>query len=199
MSAKKAAKPKAPKISVVRTERVPIAKLKPMPGNARRGDVDAIEESVDDHGQYKPIVANLRTRHILVGNHTMRGMKRKGATDILVSWVDVTRDEEREINLVDNATSDRATTDERALAKQLEAVRAAGRPVTRTGYSERSVDSLLARVRAASSVVVVSAGDQTSLLQDSFRLIVTCRNERQQAALIDRLVGEGYDVRALVT
>jgi ParB-like chromosome segregation protein Spo0J len=202
MAAKREAKPKLPRISVIRTESVPIGGLKPYVGNARRGDVDAIEESVGFHGQYKPIVANLRTKQILVGNHTFKAMKRAGAKDILVSWVNVSKAEEREINLVDNATADKGKYEDKALVRMLEAARKAG-DIRRSGYTDKTVENLLSRVRSATSATPGAAAAPGQSVPpapraDRYQVLVNCADEAQQTALVARLHGEGFDVRTLV-
>lgn len=59
---------KPPKAGTLK--QVPLGDLKLFPGNARRGDVDLIVQSLKAHGQYKPIVVNARDMTILAGNHT---------------------------------------------------------------------------------------------------------------------------------
>ena len=39
----------------------PISQLKFYPGNARRGDIDLIAESLERLGQYKPVVADRKS------------------------------------------------------------------------------------------------------------------------------------------
>jgi ParB-like nuclease domain len=50
---------------------VPTADLRPYPGNPRRGDLEAIKDSLERNGQYRPIVVNRRTMEVLAGNHTL--------------------------------------------------------------------------------------------------------------------------------
>ena len=55
----------------------PISQLKFYPGNARRGDIDLIAESLQRLGQYKPVVACVGGKApklkntLLAGNHTV--------------------------------------------------------------------------------------------------------------------------------
>ncbi len=42
---------------------VPISSLRPHPRNPRRGDLDAVKDSLRHHGQYRPIVANRSVCH----------------------------------------------------------------------------------------------------------------------------------------
>jgi ParB-like chromosome segregation protein Spo0J len=104
---------------IATTETVPVGSLTPHPKNARRGNVDAIAESLAAHGQYRPIVANSRTNRILAGSHTWRAAKSLGWPSIAVSWVDVDEKDEVRILLADNRASDLATYDDGALAALL--------------------------------------------------------------------------------
>ena len=49
-----------------------IASVQPHPRNVRQGDVGAIATSLSTHGQYRPIVVQESTGHILAGNHTYK-------------------------------------------------------------------------------------------------------------------------------
>lgn len=123
---------------VVETETVPITTIRPHPKNARRGNVDAIAESLSAHGQYRPIVANRRTGNILAGNHTWRAAKSLGWPNIAVSWVDVDDASEVRILLADNRASDLATYDDAALAALLGELP----DLTDSGYSPDDLEAL---------------------------------------------------------
>jgi ParB-like chromosome segregation protein Spo0J len=127
----------APRI-IADTESVPLDSLTPHPRNPRRGNVDAIAESLSAHGQYRPIVANRRTSRILAGTHTWRAAKRLGWRKIAVSFVDVDDDTEARIVLVDNRASDLATYDDSLLASLLRDLP----DLDGTGYTADDLDVL---------------------------------------------------------
>lgn len=85
---------------------VPIDQLHPFPGNARRGDQDAITSSVRDLGVWRAHVAQTGTGHIMVGNHQLRALLDLGATVAPASWRDCDDDTARAIAIRDNHTSD---------------------------------------------------------------------------------------------
>ena len=103
----------------------PTSSLRPYLGNARRGDVDMIARSLEQHGQYKPIVVNKGTkapnleRTILAGNHTWEAAKQLGWEQIDVHWVDVDKHQARDIVLIDNKANDSASYDVDALVDML--------------------------------------------------------------------------------
>lgn len=118
----------------------PIGSLKRRARNPRRGDMDAIRESLRVHGQYKPIVANRGTREVLVGNHTHEGAELEGWADIAVTWVDVDEATAQRIVIVDNRTSDLAGWDDSLLAELLAELP----DLTGTGFEQSDLDALLA-------------------------------------------------------
>lgn len=49
---------------------VPVTSVTPHPRNVRHGDVGAITQSLAEFGQYRPIVVQRSTGHVLAGNRT---------------------------------------------------------------------------------------------------------------------------------
>jgi ParB-like chromosome segregation protein Spo0J len=134
-----------PEVSIVSemlAEVVPLSDLKLYPLNARQGDVGAIAQSLKKFGQYRPIVANRRTMHILVGNHTASAAKQLGWSKIAVSWVDVDEQDEAKIVLVDNRATDVAAYDEDGLATLLTSLGS----LDGTGFDGDDLDLLLSDV-----------------------------------------------------
>jgi ParB-like chromosome segregation protein Spo0J len=120
-------------------ETVGINEIKVHPMNPREGDIGSIIESLTHMGQYRPIVVNKRTRHIVSGNHTYQGAVQLGWEKIAVHWIDVDEIEEIKILIVDNRTSDLATYDPQELNKLLTTTNLKG-----TGFSPEEVAEILA-------------------------------------------------------
>lgn len=120
-------------------ETVQIENIKPYPANPREGDIGAIVDSLEAHGQYRPIVANKQTGHILAGNHTYQAAKQLGWFEIAVTWVDVDPDQELKIVLVDNRTSDLATYDDQELKNHL--IYVTGKKGT--GFSSEDISEIM--------------------------------------------------------
>jgi hypothetical protein len=123
-------------------ERVPVASLTPYPGNPRRGDVDAIRESLRTNGQFRPIVVDRPTMQVLAGNHTLRAAKKLGWTEIAVTYVDVDDERAKRIVLADNRTNDLAGYDPAELVSLLTDLPS----LEGTGYDEAALDELLDEV-----------------------------------------------------
>ena len=117
---------------------VQLDQLIPHPLNARQGDIGAISESLRTLGQYRPIVVNLQTMHILVGNHTWQAAKALKWTHIRVNWLDIPPEKELAILLIDNRSADRATYDDQLLLEALKQT-----PLAGTGFTNDDLDDLI--------------------------------------------------------
>jgi ParB-like chromosome segregation protein Spo0J len=101
------------------TLKVPIDGLSPYGNNPRRGNVDVIVESLQRHGQYRPIVVRAKTFEVLAGNHTLAAARQLGWSEIAATFVDVTDDEAARIVLVDNRAADLGAYDDEILTELL--------------------------------------------------------------------------------
>jgi DNA modification methylase len=121
---------------------VSLRELRPYPGNPRRGDVEAIKQSLVCNGQYRPIVVNRRTMEVLAGNQTLLAASELGWVQMSVTFVDADEELATRIVLVDNRTNDLAGYDEAALAELLSELPELGG----TGYDEAALSRLLDEV-----------------------------------------------------
>lgn len=113
--------------------------------NPRRGDVDAIVESLKKRGQYRPIVVNIGTHashdyEILAGNHTYMAAKKLGWETIQATTVDVDDDQAAQIVLADNRLADLGGYDDETLSALLSDVSS----LDGLGWSQDDVDELAA-------------------------------------------------------
>ena len=122
---------------------VPIDSVKEYPGNARKGNVELIRESLRAHGQYRDIVVQRSTGYVLVGNHTRKAAKEEGWADISATFIDVDDEQAKRIVLVDNRANDVAGYDLPALADLLNDLPT----LEGTGFNEDAVGSVLASLR----------------------------------------------------
>lgn len=101
---------------------VPVSELVPHPANPRRGSVELIKQSLAANGQYKPLVVQRGTNHVLAGNHTLAAAEGLEWETISVVYVDVDDQQALKILLADNRTSDKSRYDDAALLEALEAL-----------------------------------------------------------------------------
>lgn len=170
----------------------PTSSLTPYPGNARRGDVDMIVRSLEQHGQYKPIVVNRGTkapnleRTILAGNHTWQAAKQLGWEKIDVHWVDMDEHQARNVVLIDNKANDAATYDVDALVDMLTEYP----DLTGTGFTRDELDTLLESLETPDEVDVPDMPTDDEPTQ--WNLLVECESEDAAKLLKTKLTAEGY-------
>jgi DNA modification methylase len=119
---------------------VPIASLTEYEGNPRRGNLDAIRQSLEHHGQYRPVVVRTQTREVLAGNHTLRAARELGWQEIAATFVDVDDQQAKQIVLTDNRTNDLASYDDAALVELLQSLPS----LDGTGFDDRALRVLIA-------------------------------------------------------
>jgi ParB-like chromosome segregation protein Spo0J len=133
---------------------VPVDSLVPYDRNPRRGDVDAIAESLTANGQYRPIVVRTGSNEVLAGNHLLLAAKRLGWPAVAATFVNVTDDEAARIVLVDNRAADRGTYDDRELLDLLRELEVSEAALVGTGYGTDDLDDLAALVSEAEQAAV---------------------------------------------
>ena len=129
----------------LKVETFKISDLSTYHKNPRRGDVDAIAESLKARGQYRPIVVNIGTHashdyEILAGNHTYLAAKKLGWKTIQATTVDVDDDQAAQIVLADNRLADLGGYDDETLSALLSDVSS----LDGLGWSQDDVDELAA-------------------------------------------------------
>lgn len=171
---------------------IAVSDLAHYPGNARRGDVGMIAESLERNGQYKPIVVNRGdkepslTNTVLCGNHTLEAAKQLGWATLDVHWVDLTAEQAHRVVLVDNRANDAATYDVEALVDMLtEYPDLAG-----TGFTRDELDTLLESLEAPGEDDVPDMPADEEPAQ--WNLLVECESGDAAKLLKTKLTAEGY-------
>lgn len=165
---------------------VSISELRFYPGNARRGDIDLIAESLGKLGQYKPIVVN-KDGTILAGNHTVMAAQRLGWETIDVHRVDVDDETAKRIVIVDNKANDQSTYDVEDLVNLLTELPT----LEATGFTRDEVDELLESLDDIDADIPERPAEPTP---EGFNLLVECENAEEQARIKARLLAEGVTV-----
>lgn len=178
----------------------PLTSLRLHPRNPRRGSIAAIGESIERNGWYGAVVAQRSTGYILAGNHRYRAAKKQGATEIPVCWIDVDDSTALRILLADNRTSDVATNNDRLLTDLLEEILKSNESLAGTGFDDRTLDDLLRELSEETAEPAPAlAEDQTDRIVERWEVVVTCKDEEDQRALLEQLTAEGRRCRALVS
>ena len=134
---------------------VPIDSLQGLPGNPRRGDVDAVATSLSRFGQRKPIVVRRDDGTIIAGNHTWQAAKKLGWSEIAVAYVgddDVTA---QAYALADNRTAELGDYDDELLKALIDSVGEVDPELLKdTGWSDDAVKELLEKIELANPKVI---------------------------------------------
>jgi hypothetical protein len=126
--------------------------VKGLPGNPRKGDVEAVARSLAQFGQRKPIVARRMKRskdghptgEVIAGNHTLQAALTLGWEQIAVTWTDDDAKTAKAYALADNKTHDIGGYDDALLGEMLADLQGADDLLAATGYDEDEIASLLA-------------------------------------------------------
>lgn len=125
---------------------VPLDSLRQLPGNPRRGDVDAVAASLARFGQRKPIVVDAEGV-IIAGNHTWAAAKQLGWDEIAMVRVEDDRATAQAFALADNRTAELGGYDEAALLDLIRSVADVDASLLAdTGWDEASVQDLVDRI-----------------------------------------------------
>jgi hypothetical protein len=126
----------------VETGEIPVGDLTRFPGNARRGNVAKIRESIKANGQYRSLVVRQCDDGliILAGNHTYDALCAEGHPTARCEVITCTDREARKINIADNRLSDLALDDNDALVELLSYL---DEDYEGTGYTQENIDFLL--------------------------------------------------------
>jgi DNA modification methylase len=118
-----------------------------MPGNPRRGDVDAVARSLATFGQRKPIVARRSDRTVIAGNHTLAAARQLGWDEIAVVWTDDDDVTAKAYALADNRTAELGGYDDAELAALIGEVHDVDHALLdATGWTDEDLDALLAKL-----------------------------------------------------
>jgi len=117
--------------------------ITPHPKNVRQGDIGAISESLKAHGQYRAIVVQRSTGHILAGNHTYKAAKALDWKKISAHFIDCDDEKAMRILLADNRANDLATYDDAALAAVLTELNATDDGLAGTLFDGDALDDLI--------------------------------------------------------
>jgi ParB-like chromosome segregation protein Spo0J len=120
-----------------------ISDLTPHPRNVRQGDIGAIATSLETFGQYRPIIYQKATRHIIAGNHTWKAAKQLGWKQIDAQPYDCDDDTALRILIADNRATDLATYDDNALLELLKELAATEKELNGTLFDGDDLQRLV--------------------------------------------------------
>lgn len=130
-------------IDKIAYEKLPVEALQTFAGNPRKGAVDEIAQSLEKHGQYRPIVVNRgsqtgRPLEVLAGNHTLLAARSLAWAQIDAAVVDVDDSTAKSIVASDNRLADLGGYDDAALFELLDSLD----DLSGTGYGDGDLEAL---------------------------------------------------------
>lgn len=120
----------------------PIDLYRQHPENYNNGDVDALSESIEVNGMYRPIYVQASTGYIIAGNHTWQACKSLGSAVIPVVELDVDDNTARRIMLADNRIASLALPDPALTVNLLDTLMANEGTLLGTGYQPHDLEVL---------------------------------------------------------
>lgn len=118
---------------------VPIDSVQPHVANNNNGDIDAIDDSIEINGMYRPIMVQDSTGDILAGNHTWMALAGRGAQQVPVIRLDVDDDEALRILLGDNSIAAKAIRDNAQTVAILERLQATEMGLRGSGFDDNDL------------------------------------------------------------
>lgn len=187
-------------------EEVAVERLQRHPLNPRKGNTNAIKQSIRANGFYGAVIVQRSTDYVLAGWHRYDAALQDESETVPVMWVDVDDATAKRIVLVDNRTSDLATYDESKLAELLDELKQEG-DLLGTAYDDSDVTKLLDELAGLTptdtdtvteSKLMTGDADTDDEGERSWGVIVVVGSETEQVELLERLSTEGFEVRALM-
>jgi len=172
------------------------------PKNARKRTAQSkhlIQESLTRYGAARSIVIDESNR-ILAGNGTVDAAAKSGINKVRVIETDgdeiiavrrtgLSEEEKVGLALADNRTSDLSEWDAQMLAQL------STEHDIKPWFSEDDISELLGK--QDDDFDPDDPEDQSDKIDDVFQIIVNCTSEEQQTTLLNRLIEENYECRAL--
>lgn len=126
----------------------PIELVQQHPRNPNEGDIELIAETMLSIGVYKSISAQQSTGNILEGNHRYSAMLLCGATEIPVTWLEVSDEDAMRIMLADNRTSEASRRNPHALEAAMKMLLPTEAGLRGSGYGVEDLTALVKANRA---------------------------------------------------
>ncbi len=136
---------------------IQMGKIIEHPDNPRRGDEEAVRQSIDRNDFFGAILVQRSTGYIIAGNTRYRVLRSEGAKTIPGFWIDCDDETALRILLADNRTSDLAFYDDKELFDLLQQL-IDSEGLEGTGYDRAAYELLLQSIEADAIVGGVRQG-----------------------------------------
>lgn len=194
---------RGPDLGTLPIKRVAFKRIKAATYNPRvalkPGDpeYEKLARSIDEFGLVEPLIWNKQTGNLVGGHQRMAILKDRGVTSADVVVVDLDLPREKTLNLALNKIAGRWDTEK--LAGVLDEL-AADDSIDElfSGFDENEIADLLAQMddeddgpTGEPGADPTDADDRHTRIDHSFKVVATCKNQRQQKKAYDLLMKQG--------
>lgn len=177
-------------------EWVDIGRVRGWEKNPKRhpeAQVKDLVRSIKRFGWGAPLLAR-PNGELIAGHGRLEAAKQLGLQKVPVRWMNLDPTEAHLLALADNKLTEIGEWDDVLVREILEAAKLEGAEIDGLGWSDEDLSKLL-NATAQDDPLITEA--QLGSLE--FRLVVDCKDEAQQAELLQRLEEEGYKCQALMS
>ena len=157
--------------TLLTVEQVPIDQLRPDPANPRRiseEELDSLERSLRQFGFVQPVLAQREDRTVIGGHQRLVAARRLGLTTVPVTWLDLSVEQSRLLNLALNKIS--GSWDDALLARLLADLGATpDLDLTLSGFDEDEIKDLLRSLETREKAERVESFDLDEALEEARR------------------------------
>ena len=152
-------------------EQVPIDQLRPDPANPRRmsdEELDSLDRSIRQFGFVQPVLARKDDKIVIGGHQRLLAARRLGLATVPVTWLDLTVEQARLLNLALNKIS--GSWDEQLLARLLADLQATPElDLSLSGFGEDEIKDLLRSLEVREKRERVESFDLDEALEEATR------------------------------
>lgn len=152
---------------------------------------EALRGVLADVGYVQAVIVNERTGHLVDGHLRVQEALKAGQATIPVVWVDLSEADEAEVLATLDPLAAMAGTDSAKLDDLLRDVS------TDSAAVQAMLDTLATDAGVVDAAPPEAAG--VDIIPEQWMVLITCTGETEQAQLLERLSGEGFQCRALTS
>ena len=176
-------------------EAVEIEKVTGHPRNPNKHGEDQIAllaKIIKASGWRNPICVSNRSGFVIKGHGRLMAARVLGVTHVPVEYQDyATEAEEYQDMIADNRIAELAERDMEIIKDLLEELDTGANDMDLTGYTEAEIERLMTQYH-------VESGEGTEKqINEQWLIVITCRDENHQTEILDRLIKENIECKAL--
>lgn len=183
----------------VNLREIDISAIKPAAYNPRKdlkpGDpeYDKLRKAILEFGLVVPLVWNERTGNLVSGHQRLKILQERGDTTVSVSVVDLDDRSEKAMNLALNKHS--GEWDPALLVELVAELDAANYDIEIAGFDAEELKKL---VESVENEPEVAHDNRQGSIEEQYSVLIECKDEQDQARLLEQFSEQGLKCRALI-